>query len=327
MTERIRWGILGTGRIAKEFATGLQEVEDAELIAVGSRAAVSAKEFAEQYEAPKYYANYPALAGDPDVDVVYIATPHAMHRENAIMCLESGKAVLCEKPFTINADEAKAVIDLARTKKLFIMEAMWTRYFPAVVKLRELLAENIIGDVQIMLAGGAFIPEFDPEFYLFNRNLGGGVLLDAGVYLVSMSSMIFGPPNKIVATAELGETGVDEHDAFVLGHTNGAIASLYVSLRAKSSPDVTLLGNKGKIHLHAPIFCPSKLTVTVTGESENVIDLPFASNGFQFEAMEVNRCLRERRTESAIMPLHETLSIMETMDRIREQIGLTYPME
>ena len=326
MLKKIRWGIIGTGRIASEFATGLKNVTDAELVAVGSRTKESAQEFAQTFNIPNIHKGYENVANDADVDVVYIATPHNSHKENTMLCLENGKAVLCEKPFTINAREAEEVISFARNKNIFLMEAMWTRYIPAIIKLRELLNEGVIGNVQMMLAGGAFIPEFDPEFYLFNHELGGGVLLDAGVYLVSMASMIFGVPEKILATGQIGKTGVDEHEAIILEHGNGAIANLYVSLRAKSSPDLTLMGDKGKIYAHAPIFCPGKLTITRDGEEE-ILDLPFAGNGYQFEAMEVGRCLREGKTESTAMPLDETLQIMRTMDNIRHQFGLKYANE
>ncbi len=326
MSDKIRWGILGTGRMAGDFAMGLKEVNDAELVAVGSRTKGSAARFAARFNVPNIHEGYVSVAKDENVDVIYIATPHNSHKDIAILSLENDKAVLCEKPFTINAQEAEMVINLARSKNAFLMEAMWTRYIPAVVKLRELLDNQVIGNVQLMLAGGAFIPEFDPEFYLFNYELGGGVLLDAGVYLVSMASMVFGAPDKILATGQLGKTGVDEHDAILLEHGNGALANLYVSLRGKSSPDLTLIGDKGKIYAHAPIFCPGKLTVTTDGKEE-VIELPFKANGYQFEAMEVGRCLREGKTESGIMPLDETLEIMRTMDHIRSQFGLKYSNE
>jgi len=326
MSNKIRWGILGTGRMASDFATGLTKVNDAELVAIGSRTKDSALRFAEKFNVPDIHEGYENAARDENVDVIYIATPHNSHKDNAVLCLENGKAVLCEKPFTINAEEAEIVIKLARNKNIFLMEAMWTRYIPAVVKLRELLDEQVIGNVQLMLAGGAFIPEFDPEFYLFNHELGGGVLLDAGVYLVSMASMVFGAPDKILAMGQLGKTGVDEHDAILLEHGNGALANLYVSLRGKSSPDLTIIGDKGKIYAHAPIFCPGKLTITADGKEE-VIELPFEANGYQFEAMEVGRCLKEGKTESGIMPLDETLQIMRTMDNIRSQFGLKYSNE
>ncbi len=327
MTKKIVWGILGTGRIARSFATALGNVGDAELIAVGSREQDTANDFAAEFEIPNAYQGYAEVAANKDIDVVYIATPHSLHKDNVLMCLQANKAVLCEKPLTINASQAKEIIELARSRNLFLMEAMWTRYIPAITKLRELLAEDAIGNVQIMLAGGAFMPEFDANFYLFNKELGGGVLLDAGVYLISMASMLFGKPVAIKAIAGMGKSGVDEHDAYLLEHNNGALASLYVSLRGQSSPDVTLIGSKGKIYLHPPIFCPAKLTLSLYDGDETEYDLPFESNGYQFEAMEVNRCLQNGRTESEIMSLNESYEIMQSMDEIRKQIQLEYPME
>ena len=322
----IRWGILGTGRMAEAFTLAMPEVVDSEIVAVASRKQARADEFANKHNIGLALGDYQALVAE-EIDVVYVATPHVFHEENMSMCLDANKAVLCEKPFTINSKQAETVIALARRKNLFLMEAMWTRFIPAIIKLRELLAKKTIGDVQVMLAGGAFMPEFDPEFYLFDPELGGGVLLDAGVYMISMASMLFGKPSSIRALAGLGKTGVDEHDAYLLEHDSGALANLYVSLRGQSSPDLTLLGSKGKIYLHPPIFCPAKLTLdTYNGESES-IDLPFNANGYQFEIEEVNSCLRQGLTESRLMPLDETLEIIRTMDEIRRQIGLKYPME
>jgi dihydrodiol dehydrogenase / D-xylose 1-dehydrogenase (NADP) len=176
----------------------------------------------------------------------------------------------------------------------------------------------------LMVAGGAYMPDFDPDSYLFNRELGGGILLDAGVYLVSMASMVFGKPSKILATGELGPTGVDEHEAVLLGHPRGEIASLYVSHRTRSSPDLTLMGSKGRIYLHPPVFCPSGLTLSLHGEADEVFDFSDDSSGYRYEAIEVNRCLRAGLKESEWMPLDETLAVMRTMDEIRLQIGVHY---
>lgn len=322
--DTIRWGIVGTGGMAEAFTKALQAVEDAAPFAVASRTVQGGRAFSEKYDIPQHYGSYRELLADPAVDVVYIATPHASHSEICIACLEMGKPVLCEKPFAINASQARTVIELARKNELFLMEAMWTRFVPAIEKLRELLQQKRIGDVQIMLAGGAYMPEPDPQYYLFNKALGGGILLDAGVYLVSMASMVFGRPGQVLATGELGDTGVDEHEAILLSHQHGEIASLYVSHRAKSAPDLTLLGNKGKIYLHPPVFCPAGLTLCVEGQPEEVFDFPAPAGGYHYQVREANRCLREGRKESSLMPLDETLAIMETMDEIRRQLGMRY---
>ncbi|MDJ0926544.1 MAG: Gfo/Idh/MocA family oxidoreductase [Gammaproteobacteria bacterium] len=326
MVDRVRIGILGTGRMARDFATGLRDAPDLELLAIGSRSEESAAQFGDEFGVARRFDDYATLAADPDLELVYIATPHAMHCHNSMMCLEAGKAVLCEKPFAINATESRQVVELARSKNLFLMEAMWTRYIPAIERLRELLADGAIGKPQLMVAGGAYMPDFDPDFYLFDPELGGGVLLDAGVYLVSIASMVFGSPEHILATGSLGPTGVDEHDSVLLTHADGSTAHLYVSLRARASPTVTLLGDRGQIFVHAPLFAPSRLTVTIDGKDET-IELPFAGNGYQFQAIEAARCIRAGLTESPVMPLDETLAVMDSMDEIRRQIGLVYPME
>lgn len=327
MADRIKWGILGTGRIAGKFAAALNYLEDAELYGIASRSEENAAAFSREYSVPKRYRSYESLVADPDIDVVYIATPHSLHKDNCLMCLAHGKAVLCEKPFTINAIEAATVISHARERQLFLMEAMWTRFIPAAIRLKELTEDKVIGDIQYLFAGGAILPDFDPDFYVFRKELGGGVLLDAGVYLVSLASWLLGIPDNIQSAAKLSRRGVDDHDALLLEYDSGAIASLYVSMRTKSRPDITILGSKGKIYVHPPLFCPSKIILSLFDAEATEITLPFESNGYQFEIMEVNRCLREGKTESGVMPLDETLAIMRIMDEIREQIGLKYPME
>lgn len=320
-------GILGTGRIANAFATGLLNAEGVELCAVGSRSQASADEFALDFGCGGAYDSYQAVANDSDVELVYVATPHSLHCANSLMCLDAGKHVLCEKPFTINATEAQQVVERARARGLFLMEAMWTRYVPAVVHLRELLAAGTLGDVQLMVSGGAYMPERDPDAYLFRPDLGGGVLLDAGMYMVSVASMIFGQPSRIQASCEFGPSGVDEHDGMVLGHPSGALANFYVSLRARKSPDVWLLGDRANLHLHAPIYCPQGMTLQPHDGPAQELDFDFPGNGYQFEAEEAARCIRAGELESPIMPLDETLAIMRTLDAIRAQFGLRYPME
>ena len=293
MSDRIIWGIMGTGRIAGSFAVALNYLEDAELYGIGSRSEERADAFSDEYSVPKSFHDYESLVNNPDIDVVYIATPHSLHKENCLMCLEHGKAVLCEKPFTINAAEAAAVINFARERRLFLMEAMWSRFVPAAIKLKELIEDKIIGDIQYLFAGGAFIPEFDPDHYLFKKELGGGVLLDGGIYPVSLASWLLGYPDRIQSAGRLNSSGIDDHDALLLEYDCGAIAGLHVSMRTQSPPDITVLGSKGKIYVHPAMFCPSKITLSLFDAEETEIALPFASNGYQYEAMEVNRCLRE----------------------------------
>jgi predicted dehydrogenase len=327
MTEPFRWGIIGPGNIAKKFATGLTALPDAELVAVGSRTQAGADAFGELFAVPHRHASYEALAYDPQVDAVYIATPHSLHRENSLLCLEAGKAVLCEKPFTINAAEAETVINLARQKGLFLMEAMWTRYIPLIVKVRELLAEGVIGDVRMLSADFGFGSRFNPRSRLYDPNLGGGALLDVGVYPVSLASMIFGSPARITSMAHLGPSNVDEQAAIVLGYEGGELAVLSTSIQTTTPQEAVLMGTAGRIKIHYPWWVPTRLTLSQGGQPDEVIEIPFTGNGFNYEAAEVAHCLQAGKPESEIMPLDETLSIMETMDEARAQWGLKYPME
>jgi predicted dehydrogenase len=323
----IRWGILGTGRIAKTFAQGLAVLPDAELVAVGSRSQTTADAFGDMFHVPHRHASYEGLAADPDVDVVYVATPHSLHRDNSLLCLEAGKAVLCEKPFAINAAQAEEVVALARECGRFVMEAMWTRFLPAIVRVRGLLAEGAIGEVRLLSADFGFRAEFDPRGRLFDPYLGGGALLDVGVYTVSLASMVFGPPARIVSMAHLGPTGVDEQAAVILGYERGQLAVLTTAVRTSTPQEAILMGTGGQMRIHSQWWHPTTLTLALEGREEEVIYLPFEGNGYHYEAAEVMDCLRSGRLESDVMPLDETLAIMETMDQMRAQWGLRYPME
>jgi predicted dehydrogenase len=328
MAKKIRWGIIGTGFIANKFAEALQILPDAELVAVGSRAADTAKKFAKAFGIPHPHSSYEKLAKDPDVDVVYIATPHPFHMENTILCLKAGKAVLCEKPFAVNASQAQQMTDVARTEKLFLMEAMWTRFLPIIVKVREWLANELIGRVWMVTADFGFRADWNPKHRLFNPQLGGGALLDIGVYCVSMSSMVFDqPPAKITGMAHMGQTGVDEQSAMILGYGDGQLAVLSCAVRTQTPQQALIVGTKGMIRIHSPFWSATTTTISIEGKENETIRMPFESNGFEYEAREVMKCLRTGKPESDIMPLNETLSIVKTMDEIRAQWGLKYPME
>jgi len=327
VTEPIRWGILGTGNIAHQFARGLADTPDATLVAVGSRSIDTANTFAVEFDIERRHPTYEELADDDGVDAVYVSTPHPFHRDNSILLLEHGKAVICEKPFTINAGDAKAVIDVARQRDVFLMEAMWTRYLPAVVRARELIAEGAIGDVRLVQADFGFRAGINPEGRLFNLALGGGALLDVGIYVISMASMILGPrPSRVASTTQIGETGVDEQSAFLLQYPGGELAVLSCAVRTGTAVEARIFGTEGSILLHGPFFKCGALTVKRGGEEEH-IDLPLEGNGYNYEAAEVGRCLRAGLKESDVMPLDETLALMELMDSIRAQWGLSYPME
>ena len=329
MMNKIRWGILGTGRIANDFAVSLGQLPDAELVAVGSRAAETAEAFGAKHHIPHRHASYENLASDSDVDVVYIAAPHPMHKTNSLLCLQGGKGVICEKPFTINAAEAAELADYARRYKLFLMEAMWTRFLPVMVKVRELLAQKAIGEVRAVMADFGFRARFDPQSRLFAPELGGGALLDVGVYVISFASMVLGPkaPLKVASLAQLGETGVDEQSSYILDYGDGVLASLFAAVRTQSPQEAVILGSEGRIRVHSQFYHATRITLSRNGRADQDIEAPFEGNGFNYEAAEVMRCLRSGRTESDVLPLDETLAVMQTMDRIRKPWGLRYPSE
>ncbi len=327
MAEKIRWGILGTGNIAHQFARGLATTDAAELVAVGSRTAEAAGKFADEFGVPHRHASYEALADDPDVDAVYVSTPHPFHYANTLLCLNGGKAVLCEKPFAMNAREADEMIALAREKGLFLMEAMWTRFTPAMAKIRSLIAEGEIGEVRLLQADFGFRAKFDPTIRAFAPELGGGAVLDVGVYPISLASMIFGEPAQILSAAHLGATGVDEQNAIIFSYAAGQLAVLTSAVSTTTPQEAVIMGTEGMIRLPSPWWRPQGFTLKRPGQEPEAFDLPFKGNGYDYEAEEVGRCLRAGELESKILPLSETRSIMQTMDSLRAQWELVYPSE
>ena len=327
MAKNVRWGILGAGGIARKFAGCIPSVQGAALTAVGSRSRDKADAFADEFDIPHRHGSYEDLAADTEVDAIYVATPHPMHKAHALLALGVGKAVLCEKPLTINAAEARELVAFAREKKCFLMEAMWTRFVPPMVKLRELLAEGAIGEVRMLTADFGFDGGPDPTSRLLDPALGGGSLLDVGVYAIALASMLFGTPSRITGLAHLGETGVDEQTGMVLGYEGGELAILSSAVRLATPQEAWVIGTTGRIHLHTAWWSGSGMTL-YSGEKEpRGIDVPMKENGFAYEAEEVVRCLAAGKTESDVVPLDESISMMETMDELRAQWGLKYPME
>ena len=306
---------------------GLNSLPGAEVLAVGSRSRASAEEFADNWGVPRRHAGYDDLASDPDVDVVYIATPHPFHAENAMLCLEAGKGVLCEKPFCVNATEAERVVGIARERGLFLMEGMWTRFFPLMEEVRRLVSEGAIGEVRMLNVDFGFRAGLDPASRLFDPKLGGGALLDVGVYCVSFASMVLGEPSGSVGISHLGETGVDEQASVVLEHEGGRLANLSIGIRTATPQEATIMGTEGYVRIHAPWWRPKSMTIFRPGTEDETVDAPVSGNGFNYEAAEVMRCLEAGKMESDIMPLDETISVMRTMDGIRYAWGLRYPGE
>lgn len=358
MRDKIRWGIMSTGAIARQFAQGLKYLPDADLVAVGSRTQAAADEFGALFNVPHRHATHDALAADPNVDIVFVGTPHNLHCDSTLLCLNAGKAVLCEKPFAINATQASRMISTARDKGLFLMEAMWTRFLPAILRLQELVRTGTIGHIQMIEANCGYRHEFDPTARPFTLNLGGGALLDIGVYPISLAYLLLGAPSRITGMADLGNTGIDERSAVILGYPEGQLAVLHFSLTTDMPSDVLIMGTQGRIKIHSPIYRPEQLTVILRrmpnitmsrlpeivkrlgraaglalvknrllGRKDRPIFISAEGNGYNYEAAEVMRCLREGELESPIMSLDETLAIMRTMDQIRAQWGLKYPAD
>lgn len=324
----IKWGILGPGTIAHAFAESLSVLPEAELLAVGSRSLDRANKFADKYNIKKRYGSYQDLANDPELDVIYIASPHSEHKEHVLLCLDAGKAVLCEKPMAISYQQTKEMVEKARSQKLFLMEAMWTRFLPVIVKLRKLLAEELIGEIKFIDIKFGFRADWDPEWRLLNPELAGGAVLDAGIYPVSFASMVLGSkPVAIKALADIGSTEVDEQTSIILKYSKGQLANLACSIRSNIKTGARITGTKGSIYVPNFVWANSlELNIFDKDETEK-IDLPFESRGYNYQAQAVMDCLKEGKLESEIMPLDESLEIFKMMDQIREEIELIFPME
>ena len=324
--ETVRWGIVGTGNIARQFARGLAALPDAQLVGVGSRNPDTAGAFAAEFSVPHAHGSYEALAADPDIDAVYVATPHPLHADNTLLCLAAGKAVLCEKPFALNAAEATEMMNAARAAGLFLMEAMWTRFFPLFGTFLDLVRNGRIGEPKLLQADFGFRSDATSG-RLVDPALGGGALHDLGVNPVSLAYAGVGPPVAVASQAHLGPTGVDEEVGIVLKHPGGAMALLSATVRANTPQEALLAGTRGSVRLHSPWWTPQKLTLTDADGYTTDFGAPLPHNGYAYEAAEVMRCLREGRLESPVMPLSETLSVMNTLDTCRRQWGLVYPGE
>ena len=327
MDKVIRWGILGTGKIAKAFAMALRDVPDAALAAVASRSIDSATGFARQFGAARAHGSYQALADDPGVDAIYIATPHAMHHQNALMCLKGGKALLVEKAFTLNRREAQEIADLARERRLFVMEAMWTRFQPAMLEARRMVDMGEIGKVRSLQADFGFAANAGPEHRLFNPALGGGSLLDLGIYPLSMAAFFLGPVQGVRGYGELTPAGVDVQASFVLQHEGGALSACSCSLNAHTPGAMTISGDKGFLRLHGRFHHTERFTIGLADGSERAFHVPRIGNGYAHEAMEVGRCLRAGLLESPAMPLAESVQLMGVLDALRAQIGVRYSVD
>lgn len=325
MMKKIRWGILATGGIAHKFASDLKLVKDAELTAVASRNLEKSKEFARKFNIKNAYGSYEELAHSGDVDVVYIATPHTLHYANTLLCLENGKHVLVEKPAGMNSRQLNDMISLASQKNLFFMEAFWTRFIPSYLKFRELALDGTIGQIQYIQADFGFIGSTDPNHRLQNKSLGGGSLLDIGIYPVFLSLDIAGNPDEILSTAIINKVGIDETTSILFNYRENRINSnLYSTIVANTPVEATVFGNKGSVTLKRMWHIPTKVSLNLTNGKTKKYSFPEKGFGYEYEAREVNKCILEGRMFSEIFPPSASQLLHSTLDEIRQKIGLVY---
>ena len=353
MKSRIRWGILGTGKVAHQFANALKLVPEANLSAVGSRTVAKAEAFAQKFGAANFYGSYADLVADDNLDIIYIATPHNYHQEHCILCLEADKSVLCEKPFTANAAEAEAVISLATAKNLFCMEAMWMRFIPIMKEVRRLIQEKYIGEICLFQGSLGYPFVVNPDSRMFNPALDANVVLDLGVYPISLAFYLFGAPLDVASYLNLGQTGIDDQGTIILRYPQH-LAALSCSYRTEAGNDAVIAGTSGRIHIQQPLINPTSFSVSrfspqisgtrtnsdrlkaslkdlpgakflfnsiksLTGFGTKKIKMPFPGTGMHFQIEEVINCLQQGKIESPMMPLAETLEIMQLIDKIRHQ--------
>ncbi|WFE46181.1 Gfo/Idh/MocA family oxidoreductase [Verrucosispora sp. WMMD1129] len=319
-----RWGILATGHIAARFAEDLRLVPGAELVAVGSRTAETAERFADRHAVPRAYGSWAELAADADVDVIYVATPHAAHHEAALTCLTAGRPVLVEKPFTLDLATSTELVDTARAAGVFLMEAMWMRCNPLIRRVCQLIADGAIGTLTGVRADFGVAGPFPPEHRMRARALGGGALLDLGVYPISLAHLLLGTPQHVRSWAKLGPEGTDENTGLVFGYDSGAVATLSCGMVGATGLTASITGSTGRIDLPEPFFRPDRFTLHRGNAEPETITEELVGSGYQHEAIEVQRCLAEGLTESPLVPHSATLEIMGLLDDIRAQIGVSY---
>lgn len=324
MKKKLNWGIIGLGKIAKVFASDLALSDQSQLFAVASRDINNAASFAKEFKAIKHYGNYQDLAKDTDIDVVYIATPHVFHYEYTMMCLKAGKHVLCEKAFGMNESQVREMTEEAQKRNLFLMEAFWTRFIPATEKVLELIEQNKIGQVQQIRADFGFKADLDPAKRLVNKSLGGGSLLDIGIYPVFLSLLILGTPQNITAKAQMTTTDVDSFMAAIFDYKNGEKAVLESSITYQTPTEAYIFGEKGYLKMHPRFHHCEKISIHIEGKNVEEIEIEYKGQGYFHEIAEVENCIKNNQTESKKMPHQMSLKLIQTLDRIRKEIGLAY---
>jgi predicted dehydrogenase len=324
MDQPVRWGILATGGIANSFAEDLALLPDAQIAAVGSRSQEAADAFASRHRIPRAYGSWAELANDPDVDVIYVATPHSHHHAAASVCLQAGKPLLVEKAFTLDTATAEDLFAQARAAGVFIMEAMWMRINPVIRRIGELVGSGAIGEVTHVGADFGLQGTFAPEHRLRARELGGGALLDLGVYTVTFAQLFLGVPDQVSAFASLGPEGTDENTAIILGYDSGAVATLHCGFVGATPQRGAITGTAGRVEVDRHFYKPGAFTMFTADGQETRVELPIRGNGLGYQAEEVMRCLRAGELESSLIPHSATLEVMRTLDAVRAQIGVSY---
>jgi len=323
--SNLRWGFLSAGGIARIVAKDFQ-IAGLKIQAVGARDLVKANEFADEFGIPNRHQGYEALVNDPEVDAIYVSTPHPWHHQHAMLALNAGKHVLLEKPFTINAREAQEIADLAAEKNLVVLEAMWTRFLPSMDAIFEIINSGSLGEIKLITADHSQYLPHVPR--LWEPELGGGALLDLGIYPVSFAVRVLGIPTKVTAKATLTNQNVDEITAITFEYPNGAIASLTTCMSAAGSVTAVVVGTQGRIEIDGPFY--SQTSFKVYDNAGNVIQTyneKIAGTGRQNQAIHLEKCVAEGVLESPILSVHESVEIMKVMDQMRAQIGVKYPTE
>ena len=324
MRKSYRWGILGAGRIADKFCTALAFTQGVEVYAVASRNLAKAKDYAHRFGATVAYDNYEALIVDENIDIVYIATPHAFHYEHTMMCLQNGKAVLCEKPMSLTYAQTKEMIATAKAANLFLMEGLWTACMPFIQKLRSLIKAGTIGTPKYLAADFGFVSAPEPTSRLYDKKLGGGSMMDIGIYPLSLATLLFGEPADIKCISKLTDSSVDEYMNLVLQYPGGETAHLLSAISFNTPIEATIIGTEGKIHIHNPWFKATDLSLHFNDGRVEQFAMPHESNGFEHEIKEVVRCLDYDLLESDKWSHRLTLTVSRLMEEALHEAGVHY---
>ncbi len=325
--KKYNWGIIGPGKIAHKFTLGLQQLENANLYSVVSRSKEKAESFASEYGYNKAYDDYYKFATDPELDIVYVATPHSHHHKHSLICIRNGKAVLCEKPFAVNSLQVEDMINAATEKKVFLMEALWPPFQPSYEKARERISTISTGGVRYMISRFSFKAPYDPQARTFNPELAGGSLLDIGIYPVIDALTFLGKPDNIETNVVFAGTGVDESIAILFGYNDGRGASLYSSFTNDGGTSTEIICENANVKISRSRDNIQHLDIEYdSGEKEAYTYRP-AAMGFHYEAEEVMRCLDRGLKESPVVPLSFSRELIKTLDSIRKRAGIIYPPE